>query len=624
MHRYLAFAWNAEDAQQADTARQLVHRAETNSQSLRRVFCCPGLAVFWADDFHGVLSPHLLDGKSGVVLGRLFHREIDAQGSVRSVVFGEAETKLLMRERGKALMDRYWGRYIAFILDEVGRTVCVIPEPTGSIPCNFMRYRGICVLFSSAEDCVTLGLEFSINWRYVAASLVQPFLQVRETGLNEVLQIRAGETLEIAAGIPKAPALSWDLPSMAHSQGIEDMDAAVAAARETLRGCVSAWASCYPRIVHLLSGGIDSSVVLACLAQAPSQPAVTCLNMFDESVGGDERRFARIAAQGIRSPSGSSHELLEYQRDTSHVRLEMLHRLRRSARPSTYLSLCCYRDYQSQIARARQSVIFDGHGGDYIFYKSSKAKPAVDYVYRHGLGKDLLRIALESARSDSTFLSVLWTAIAARWQRRQPGYSSILDKRAFAPPALLESFKGELDTYLSPVWLQSVPILDNLRIPPSKQEHVDMMYVPAPDFDPFLQATNLEWISPIVSQPIMELFARIPAYLLKAGGRDRVVARRAFGSDLPQQLLSRRSKGVTNTFILSVFRMHEKFFKEMILDGVLVKEGLLDRRKVEAFFADARDGYTAGITSLLGSHMDTEVWLQSWQSTKTAGTRVTA
>ena len=47
-------------------------------------------------------------------------------------------------------------------------------------------------------------------------------------------------------------------------------------------------------------------------------------------------------------------------------------------------------------------------------------------------------------------------------------------------------------------------------------------------YDPLGQGNEAERISPLFSQPLMELCLRIPTYVLTEGGWDRAVARRAF------------------------------------------------------------------------------------------------
>ena len=85
-------------------------------------------------------------------------------------------------------------------------------------------------------------------------------------------------------------------------------DEAVVSLRETTVGCEHAWASCYDGIVHNLSGGLDSSIVLSCLKSAPSRPRVTCLNYFTTGPNEDERRspdnVARVVAYLASERSG--------------------------------------------------------------------------------------------------------------------------------------------------------------------------------------------------------------------------------------------------------------------------------------------------------------------------------
>ena len=62
-------------------------------------------------------------------------------------------------------------------------------------------------------------------------------------------------------------------------------------------------------------------------------------------------------------------------------------------------------------------------------------------------------------------------------------------------------------------------------------------------YDPLGQEGDAERISPLFSQPLVELCLRIPTYVLTHGGWDRAVARRAFYDDLPPEIRNRRHKG---------------------------------------------------------------------------------
>ncbi len=118
-----------------------------------------------------------------------------------------------------------------------------------------------------------------------------------ETGLVGASEVGAGECWEITPDTRVKRQQYWNPVEIARSNVIENIDEAVKAVRQTTQACVWAWAHCFPRIVHLLSGELDSSIVLSCLNTAPVRPRVTCLIYFDtSSPAGDEREYARATA----------------------------------------------------------------------------------------------------------------------------------------------------------------------------------------------------------------------------------------------------------------------------------------------------------------------------------------
>ncbi|MGK4422636.1 asparagine synthase-related protein, partial [Klebsiella pneumoniae] len=59
----------------------------------------------------------------------------------------------------------------------------------------------------------------------------------------------------------------------------------------------------------------------------------------------------------------------------------------------------------------------------------------------------------------------------------------------------------------------------------------------------------LPTVSPLLSQPLVETCLGVPSWLWFEGGRNRVVARRAFAGDLPADVIWRRSKGTPDSFV---------------------------------------------------------------------------
>lgn len=612
MFRYIALIWNVFDAGQCARVKRVEERIAVHRTDFKRVYAARGVSVFFAGDPAGAFGVYLLPGASGVVVGRLFHggeRSDTPPGS--AVVLDESDAAALRKDRGQTFQRRYWGRYLAVIADAAGNGALVLADPTAETPCFFMEDLGATCVFSNAGDIAALGLvNFSINWRYLAAALYQSDLQVAETGLDRVSQLLCGEGLQVTAGQRKR-FLCWNLFELAASSRIEDAKDAVRLTRTTVRTCVQAWAACYPRIAHMLSGGIDSSIVLACLLDSPIQREIRCLNVYDPRVGGNELDFARLAVGEMGTRSGRRSELIECERTVEGVQLQLLSRVSLEACPETYLSEAAYRQFYVRAADRADSVLFTGLGGDYIFSRTSSARPAADYVRDHGITPQLWGV-LRDHVGQRTYWSTLWEALRIGLSNRDIELARVPGERACVHPDVLHHFDEDGSGYLQSRWERLHPPATS--VPPSKRHHIAAMYCPVRRNDPLDVTSRLNWCSPLLSQPIMELHARIPVYLLRHGGVERAVARRAFRSDLPRAVLQRRSKSVTNHFLHEVMRHYQAFFEETLLDGLLVKERLLDRKQIEQFFKDAHDGYTEGFSQVIGGFIDMELWLRRWHS----------
>ena len=125
------------------------------------------------------------------------------------------------------------------------------------------------------------------------------------------------------------------------------------------------------------------------------------------------------------------------------------------------------------------------------------------------------------------------------------------------------------------------PLLRHPRGAPSgKLWHAHQISQPFDFYDPLGQEGDPERISPLCSQPLMELCLRIPTYVLTHAGWDRAVARRAFYDDLPPEIRNRRNKGGIEEHLRFTLEHNRGFLRELLLDGALVREGIVDRTRL--------------------------------------------
>jgi asparagine synthase (glutamine-hydrolysing) len=96
------------------------------------------------------------------------------------------------------------------------------------------------------------------------------------------------------------------------------------------------------------------------------------------------------------------------------------------------------------------------------------------------------------------------------------------------------------------------------------------------------------------------------------GGRYRAVARRAFAQDVPEEIINRFWKGGSERHIKAFLAFNMAFIRELLMDGLLVRERILDRSKVEEAVSGL-PSRSSGHTLELFSHVCTEAWLQHWE-----------
>jgi asparagine synthase (glutamine-hydrolysing) len=129
---------------------------------------------------------------------------------------------------------------------------------------------------------------------------------------------------------------------------------------------------------------------------------------------------------------------------------------------------------------------------------------------------------------------------------------------------------------------------------------------------PFSSPSDLPQVSPLVSQPLVEAALRVPAYLHCKNGLDRPLARFAFADVLPTEVLQRGlGKGGPTLWAKDVVENNNGFLKEYLLTGVLVRERLIDRQKLEAVLSP-RIAKSTVIVGDIFAKLYIEAWLRKW------------
>jgi asparagine synthase (glutamine-hydrolysing) len=600
--RYVALVWNDADPIAREDARRLGDALLSNGEPWQVAVSLPGLAVHHIGARSGSSTARRLHDGRGVVLGTLFSLGAEAVSSQAPDSFSAPETQLILTSKCQRLIECYWGRYVSIVRDEASDVTWVLRDPSGTMPALEAKLGQVTIYFSWMEDGFRLGADArTVNWPYLTTALCQTRLQVRETALANVNQVLGGECVEWRGGRERR-SFYWDPLRIAETGVFDDLARATDWLRRIARDCVRAWASGHETILHTLSGGLDSSIVLACLQDAPARPRIVCLNYHSPGSNTDEREFARLAAQR------AGCELIERERNSSLDLTQML-KLDRSPIPQSYLPYLESARHEAELAALTgASASFSGIGGDQLFYQSRAFFAAADYLQRNGIRAGAFRVALDAARMDR--LSV-WTVLRRAlfhglmrhpWSiRDEPAlYKTLIRNDVIDEVALQTRTSGR---FIHPLFRSTA------RAQSGKVWHAWQLLFP-PDFcNPLAGAAVPESVTPLYSQPLMELALRIPTYFLTIGGWDRAVARRAFQHDVPREIITRQAKGGQEEHARAILSRNIGFVRELLLDGALVSQRILDRARVEDVLSGRPTRSPTGNAELY-EYLGAEAWLR--------------
>jgi asparagine synthase (glutamine-hydrolysing) len=617
VYRYFVLTWDARNSQAATNAKVLAERLLESSSAWARAVDEPGLAAFHSgaggveatsrDQVTSCETRVLTGRRRGALFGRLFRLGHELEPRGLNEPLDAMESERICDSGGIHLLENYWGRYIAILREGANQGIRVLRDPTGGLPCFMTEYGGVRIIFSDVEACLSLRmLRFSINWRYVASVVPYSALQIRETGLTEVTELQPGERATINGDIEYS--LLWAPSEIAARGRITEPALAIAAVRETVKTCVHAWASLHRSVLHNLSGGLDSSIVLGCLRGAPNNPRVTCLHFYSSASDEDEREYARLVAHHM------GVELIESDMDPSAVRLERMLSIRLAPKPWFYIYDLVHSPIEARILDERGATAsFSGGGGDGLFLQARADLAVADYLRHRGFRPGVFGVALDAARINRTSV---WPTLRQGLLRhlRRPSNNMLAefgDPRSLIPREVYERARND-DSLFHP-WIRAA-----VGSAPGLLWQILSLSVPAPFYDSFGGPTEIERTPVLVSQPLLELCLRIPSYVWITGGRDRAIARKAFADVLPRAVFRRTQKGLIDRYNRRMLDENAPFLREMLLDGMLVKRGLLDRERIASYLAAGSSSASFEYNEVLRQHLCTEIWLRRWTAATTS------
>lgn len=504
-------------------------------------------------------TPVLSVPGGGVVVGRLF----DAEGvPYRSTDdFPATSDPAVFRD---FLLKHCWGAYI--LLQPAARNPAAtefLRDPTGGVGCVYSLGGGSRFVTSDISLATRLCLyRKQVDWEFIAYCLLYPHAMTQRTGLSGIRELLPGCRLRLD-GSDAAVEQMWSPWDFVESgQRSSDPTEAAGRVRHGVRTAVRAWATIDRSVLLELSGGLDSSILAACLRDSGTD--VSCCTLVTPVPGADERQYAGLMAAALDVP----------------LRVEELgFGLARFDAPpppwsvSPRINVLQHALNEAMTAvGASESVAshFSGGGGDTVFCYLGNAAPAADAFRELGVSGGFRAVRELSHLHQCTFWKASRLAISKLVRTPKPAHApdaTFLDPRAVIVPPDFHP------------WLDAPPG----ALPGDRRRIADLvgtqLYRHA-----IWRGGSRELRMPLLSQPVIEACLRAPAWMWIAGGRNRSVARAAFSADLPPPILKRRSKGDFAQYLGAAWRRHKQGMRDFLLDGELQARGLLAPDRIRDFF----------------------------------------
>ena len=562
MARFLCLRWTPADWQRGKRAEQLAQILETQAH-WTRVLTWRGIIIlgFSTDRPDWSVTP----GDYSAVFGSLFRRDHSKPAPASldvSAALAGAESG------GRTIIDTFFGGYVAFLINHAHDHVHVVRDPTCALQCWFGELDGIDVIFSDAQDYAAIGGALDVDEGRVVAFLLQPRLSMRRAAIAGVEELHGGERLTLGRDFMEREQL-WR-PHVGHGAPIQDFETAKAKMRESVLQCVAAWSAGKQRIAVKLSGGLDSTLVLQCLAMQAPEAEIVCVNLFSRAAPeGDERLFAAAAAEHAGKALVAIETLPEHVDYARVLDAPLFPAPVRSSLDWSNPRLA------ENIAALNAEVLVSGQGGDHVFHRNRTPLIAADAA-REGLAFNQWgTVAIDTAHvSGQSVWKVAAASVKHGWARRPLDLYGLWrrDRRLVSNPdwSVLKEFAEH-------PWLKGWS-----KLPAGQLQRLAFLLDAEHYNDPNLLKTRLPCIAPLYSQPIIELSMRIPPRVMTQGGKDRALIRAAFETDLPEVVRNRATKGETTRYFAAVIGRNRKVLADMLMNGRLRARGLLNLPAVEA------------------------------------------
>jgi asparagine synthase (glutamine-hydrolysing) len=548
-------------------------------------------------------------------------REMQADGEN---FYSSSDTEVLLRlyeRQGAGCLQQLHGMFAFAIWDDAEQTLFLARDRIGIKPLYYYHDNGLFVFGSEIKALLqSPEVPKNINPEALITYFTFGHSCAPHTMFKGIQKLLPGHFLVCtAAGIRTVK--YWDLDQVVPQRQVNYRDAAAQVCNLLTRAVTSHMVADVP-VGAFLSGGIDSSAIVAFMSQVSSQPVKTFSVGFD--IGGhyNELNDARIIARRF----GTEHyETVVADLDVESLINRLVYHYDEPFADAANLPTFII----SEFARQHVKVVLCGEGGDEIFggyrrYLAELAAPSflrIPAIIRNSI---ILRLArrIPKVRGNGAFefsrrlSKALYTMSISEPDLRYGHWLAFLTKDLRAElldcalQSTLASFDG-FDIYREcykryPEWerLNRVLYMDlKTWLPDTYLEKIDKATM----------AVSLESRVPFLDHRLVEYVFSLPARLKVHGRTTKYILKKALRGVLPECTLYKPKHGFSVPLNEWFRGRLSQFARAVLLDSDTRSSGYLNPKNIEALLQQHTQGKD-NFGDLLWALLNFELWHRSFIS----------
>lgn len=526
----------------------------------------------------------------------------------------------LYEDEGENCLQQLRGMFGLAIWDSMRRRLFLARDRLGIKPLYFADVSGRLIFASEIKAILQHpAVKVSLNCKALSNYLSLKYVPAPQTMFEGIHALPPGCCLSCDAGGVRIRRY-WDLSfSRSPQNGIREEAYAEHLAAHLRESVKLHLASDVP-FGAFLSGGLDSSTIVALMTEFLNEPVKTYSVGFD---GGaevfTELPYARLVAKTFQT---QHHEVLIGPSDLVNRLETVVWHLDQPVADEASLANYMVADLASRDVK----MVLTGEGGDELFagyarYAGERLSPLFDCLPR--VSKTLALAACaripKLRRQKLALYALCQSGEVTRFLNWFPLFNSEQKQELLA-----SDFRASLDGYDAGTILAENLARTDAREPLNRMLYLDTKLWLPDDLlargDKTSMAVSLEARVPLLDHKLVEFAATLPTHLKLRALARKYLLKKVSRAWLPAEVINRKKKGFPVPFSLWFRKQANEFLRDALARETIRRRGLFNPAFVERLLSEHERGF-ANHGSLLYGLLVFELWQRQFMDSQVHDTR---